>query len=38
MGYYEAGHMMYIHPEMLRKFKEDVASSRSSMEAPTGQP
>ena len=42
MGYYEAGHMMYIHPDMLRKFKEDVASfiesSRSSMEAPTSQP
>jgi len=42
MGYYEAGHMMYIHPDMLRKFKEDVASfiesSQSSMEAPTSQP
>ncbi len=42
MGYYEAGHMMYIHPDMLRRFKEDVASfiesSRSSMEAPTSQP
>ncbi len=42
MGYYEAGHMMYIHPDMLRKFKEDVASfiesSRSSMEVPTSEP
>ena len=25
MKYYEAGHMMYIHPEMLRRFKQDVA-------------
>jgi hypothetical protein len=25
MGYYEAGHMMYIHPDMLAKFKKDVA-------------
>jgi carboxypeptidase C (cathepsin A) len=25
MGYYEAGHMMYIHPEMLERFKNDVA-------------
>jgi carboxypeptidase C (cathepsin A) len=25
MGYYEAGHMMYIHPEMLERFKRDVA-------------
>jgi carboxypeptidase C (cathepsin A) len=39
MGYYEAGHMMYIHPDMLRKFKEDVArfieGSRTSMDEPT---
>jgi carboxypeptidase C (cathepsin A) len=25
MGYYEAGHMMYIHPDTLAKFKKDVA-------------
>jgi len=24
MGYYEAGHMMYIRPEMLMKFKQDI--------------
>jgi len=39
MAYYEAGHMMYIHPDMLRKFKEDVArfieDSKSSMDATT---
>lgn len=39
MGYYEAGHMMYIHPDMLRKFKDDVAqfieNTQSSMEQAT---
>ena len=25
MGYYEAGHMMYILPQMLGQFKSDVA-------------
>ncbi len=25
MTYYEAGHMMYIRPSMLKKFKQDVA-------------
>ena len=25
MTYYEAGHMMYILPSMLAKFKQDVA-------------
>ncbi|HXV59327.1 MAG TPA: peptidase S10 [Vicinamibacteria bacterium] len=25
MAYYEAGHMMYIHPEMLQNFKNDLA-------------
>jgi carboxypeptidase C (cathepsin A) len=24
MTYYEAGHMMYIRPSMLKKFKDDV--------------
>ena len=24
--YYEAGHMMYLHPPSMRKFKEDLAA------------
>jgi carboxypeptidase C (cathepsin A) len=46
MAYYEAGHMMYILPEMLAKFKRDVAqfikaTKESPLEkkpAPTEQP
>ncbi len=46
MTYYEAGHMMYIHPEMLQKFKSDVAqfiqsakdSAQESTESITQQP
>jgi carboxypeptidase C (cathepsin A) len=35
MTYYEAGHMMYIHPDMLRQFKQDVARFiRASSGAP----
>jgi carboxypeptidase C (cathepsin A) len=42
MGYYEAGHMMYIHPAMLKQFKRDVAqfirATAGSMRETTQQP
>ncbi len=46
MTYYEAGHMMYIRPSMLEKFKKDVAefildtkdSALDTKERPTEQP
>jgi len=42
MAYYEAGHMMYIHPAMLRQFKRDVAqfvrASSGAPAPPTQQP
>jgi carboxypeptidase C (cathepsin A) len=46
MTYYEAGHMMYIRPSMLEKFKKDVAefirntkdASPKTKERPTQQP
>ena len=42
MGYYEAGHMMYIRPEVLRQFKRDVAAfiqaSNGSASEPTQEP
>ena len=46
MAYYEAGHMMYIRPSMLEKFKKDVAefiqetkhSALEAAERPTEQP
>lgn len=46
MTYYEAGHMMYIRPSMLKKFKQDVAqfikdtkdSALESKDSPTDQP
>jgi carboxypeptidase C (cathepsin A) len=46
MTYYEAGHMMYIRPSMLEKFKKDVAefildtkdSPLETKEQPTEQP
>ncbi len=40
LHYYEAGHMMYIHPEMLRRFKQDAARFIESAKAgvPMGRP